>query len=57
MSFNTIRINISSIATSSLHNKNFGSGATTLILLNEDTNDIMKIVKSLEESDLLKKKH
>ena len=31
----------------------FGSGATTLILSNEETNDIMTIVKSLEESGLL----
>ena len=39
----------------------FGSGrsldlalrTTTLIILNEETNDIFKIVKSLEESDLL----
>ena len=28
---------------------------TTLIISNEELNDIMKIVKSLEESDLLKK--
>ena len=39
----------------------FGSGrsldlalrTTTLIILNEETNDIFKVVKSLEESDLL----
>ena len=31
----------------------FGSGATTLILSNEERNDIMTIVKSLEESGLL----
>ena len=39
----------------------FGSGTrpsdlakqTTLIISNEDMNDIMKIVKTLEESDLL----
>ena len=31
----------------------FGSGATTLITSNEEMNDIMKIVKSLEESGLL----
>ena len=31
----------------------FGSGVTTLITLNEEINDIMKIVKSLEESRLL----
>ena len=33
--------------------KMFGSGVTTLIILNEEMNDIMKIIKSLEESDLL----
>ena len=31
----------------------FGSGTTTLIILNEEVNDIMKIVKSLEESGFL----
>ena len=31
----------------------FGSGMTTLIISNEDMNDAMKIVKSLEESCLL----
>ena len=31
----------------------FGSGTTTLLFSNEDLNDIMKIVKSLEESGLL----
>ena len=31
----------------------FGSGTTTLIISNEEMNDIMKIVKSLEESGLL----
>ena len=30
-----------------------GSGFTTLIISNEETNDIIKIVKSLEESGLL----
>ena len=31
----------------------FASGVTTLIISNEEMNDIMKIVKSLEESGLL----
>ena len=31
----------------------FGSGVTILIISNEEMNDIMKILKSLEESDLL----
>ena len=30
-----------------------GSGATTLIILNEEMNDIMKIVQSLEDSNIL----
>ena len=30
----------------------FGSGFTTLIVSNEEMNDIIKIVKSLEESGL-----
>ena len=36
-----------------IHKKMFGSGTTTLIILNEEMNDIMEIVKSLEESGLL----
>ena len=36
-----------------VHKKLFGSGTTTLIISNEEMNDIMKIVKSLEESGLL----
>ena len=32
------------------HNKMFGSGITTLIISNEEMNDIMKIVKSFEET-------
>ena len=36
-----------------IHENNFGSGMTTLIISNEEMNDIMKIIKSLEESGLL----
>ena len=36
-----------------IHKKMFGSGMTTLIISHEEMNDIMKIVKSLEESGLL----
>ena len=36
-----------------IHEKMFGSGATTLIISIEEMNHIMKIVKSLEESGLL----
>ena len=35
------------------HKKMFGSGVTTLIISNEEMNDIMKIDKSPEESGLL----
>ena len=37
----------------SIQKKNYGSGTTTLIISNEEIEDIMKIVKSLEESGLL----
>ena len=36
-----------------LHKKMFGSGVTTFINSNEEMNDIIKIVKSLQESGLL----
>ena len=36
-----------------IYKKMFGSGTTTLIISNEEINDIMKIVKSLEDSGLL----
>ena len=36
-----------------IQKKMFGSGVTTLMISNEEMNDIMKIVKSLEESVLL----
>ena len=36
-----------------IHKKMFGSGNTTLMISNEEMNDFMKIIKSLEESDLL----
>ena len=36
-----------------IHKKMFGSGVTTFIISIEEMNDIMKIVKSLEEPGLL----
>ena len=36
-----------------IHKKMFGSGTTTLIISNEEMNDIMKIIKSFKESGLL----
>ena len=35
-----------------IHKKMFGSSNTTLIISNQEMNDIVKIVKSLEESGL-----
>ena len=37
-----------------IHKKMFGSGVTTLIILDEKMNDLMIIIKLLKESDLLK---
>ena len=36
-----------------IHTKKFGYGTTTLLLSKEERNDIMKIIKSLKESELL----
>ena len=41
-----------SVADAAIQKKNYGSGTTALIISNEDMKDIMKIVKSLEESGL-----
>ena len=43
----------SSSTDAAIYKKMFGSGFTTLIISNEEMNDIMKTVKSLEESGLL----
>ena len=37
-----------------IHKKMFGSGVTTLIILDEKMNDLKIIIKLLKESDLLK---
>ena len=44
---------VASATDAAIHKKMFGSGFTTLISSNEEMKDIMKIVKSLEESRLL----
>ena len=44
-----------SAANAGIHNKILGSGSTTLIISNKDINDLIKIVKSLEDSALLLK--
>ena len=36
-----------------IHKKLFGSGNTTLIIFNEKVNDVIKMIKSLEQSGLL----
>ena len=47
------RVTAASATDAAILKKMFGSGVTTLIISNEEMNDIMKIVKSLEESGLL----
>ena len=42
-----------SAADAGIHKKILGSGNTTLIISNNEMQDIIKIVKSLEDSDLL----
>ena len=42
-------------ADAAIEKKIYGSGTTTLIISNEEMEDIMKIVKPLEESGLLTK--
>ena len=38
-----------------LKKKQYGSGTTTLIISNEEMNDIMKVVQALEDSNILLK--
>ena len=44
-----------SAADPGIHEKILGSGTTTLIISNEEMNDIMKIVQALEDSNILLK--
>ena len=44
---------LASATDAAIHKKMFRSGMMTSIISNEETNDIMKIIKSLQESDLL----
>ena len=49
-----LRLTAAASATdTSVYKSMFGSGMTTLIISNEEMSDILKIVKSLEESGLL----
>ena len=45
-----------SAADAGIHKKILGSGNTTLIISNEEMNDIMKIVQALEDSNILLKR-
>ena len=47
-----IELIVAAATDAAIHRKMFGSGNTTIIS-NEEMNDIIKIIKSLEESDLL----
>ena len=44
-----------SVIDAAIQKKVFWSGVTTLIISNEEMDDIMKIIRSLEESGLLMK--
>ena len=49
-----LRLRVSASATdATIQKKIFGSGTTKLIISNEEMNDIMIIIKSLEDADLL----
>ena len=45
----------SSAIDAGVQKKIYGSGTTTLTILNEEMNDIMKIIQDLEDSDILLK--
>ena len=44
-----------SVADAGIHKKILGSGSTTLIISNEEMNDVIKIVQALEDSNILLK--
>ena len=49
-----LRLTVAASATdAAIHKKMFGSGTATLIVSNEEMNDITKIIKFLEKSGLL----
>ena len=50
-----IPLGLTAAAKAALHQKVLGSGITTVIISNDEMEDIMKIVKSLEDSGLLLK--
>ena len=51
----SIPLGLTAAADARIHEKNLGSGRTTLIISNNEMEDIIKIVKSLEDSGLLLK--
>ena len=51
-----IPLELTAAADAGILKKILGSGTTTLIILNYEMEDIMKILKSLEDSGLLKNK-
>ena len=53
ISFGALRVNSNSNNRCSYSKENLKSGMTSLIISNEEMDDIVKIVKSLEESGLL----
>ena len=46
---------VASAANPQIHKKILGSGTTTVIISNEEMNDIMRIVQALEDSNILLK--
>ena len=48
-----LELTAASATDAAIHKKMFGSGMTTSMISNEEMNNIMKIVQSLEESGLL----
>ena len=49
----TLGLTVAASATDAAIQKILGSGTTTVIISNEEMEDVMKIVKSIEESGLL----
>ena len=46
---------VAAAADAGIHKKILGSGNTTLIISNEEMNDIIKIIQALEDSNILLK--
>ena len=46
---------VASAVNAGIQKETYGSGASTLIISNEEINDIMKIVQALEDSNILQK--